>query len=487
MNREDMATYNYDILWGHDHPDVKGFSGVAVDSRSNIYACGVAPDEEHGVVVKYGPHGDVEWSDTALPKPLDIQTYRSVAENADAHIPAALPQEERYGAFLDVVVDDTDDIIVAGSYCRTEPLRIYIMVQKYRPDGTVIWSQEYVRRALNHAMGVTVDGDNDIYLVGQGGIGVTLLHPTKITLKALAMKIAGSNGAILWARTRKKGQYMWYHDAAVDDDGTVVVSGYYRDGSDVRPVVSTFRGRRGFWTRYLVPPGRNKKAAGIARHPEKSFHVVGNTEATEIGNITPYLMRFSSDLRMQWETRDDVNAFLYGTDVLPDGTIIATGMNLSEDQYYAALYDGASGKKIQDLLLGPVNASGINFNDYMKGVAVDPAGDVVLAGAWGPGKVMKIRVLPATDEDVCSLQVRAQPPNGGTVTPPGGSYPAGHRVKLRAHPGQGYAFSHWSGDATGSMRSIQITMNKDVSVTAHFIEEKPSWLHQLLRWLLGRR
>lgn len=486
MNREDPDRYDYEIVWQHDHTGVKGFSGVAVDSHGGIYACGVAPDEEHGVVVKYDPDGTVVWTDTALPKPLDMGTYRSIAGQSGANIAAVLPQEERYGAFLDIVVDDEDNVVVAGSFCRTDPLRIYIMVQKYRPDGAVIWSQEYMRRALNHAMGVAVHG-GDIYLVGQGGIGATLLQPTKITLKALAMKIDGSNGVVQWTRTRTKGRYIWFHDAAVDDDAVLVVSGYYLDGDEVRPVISTFRGRRGFWTRYLVPPDGPKRTAGIARHPDGSFQVVGNTEAAQVANITPYLMRFSSDLSIQWETEDDMNAFLYGTDVLPDGVVIAAGMHLSRSEYYAALYDAASGHKIQDLFLGPVNATGVNFNDYLKGVAVDVQGNVVLAGAWNPGKIMKIRLSPAAGEDTYSLQIRAQPPEGGRVAPADGSYTAGSTVTLRAHPSQGYSFSHWSGDATGSTKTLQITMGADALVTAHFIEEKPSWLHRLLKWLLGRR
>lgn len=480
--------YDVDVVWQRDHSEVKGYSSLAVDSHGNVYACGIAPDEEHGVVVKYGPDGDVKWTDTALPKPLDVQTYRSVAENTDSPVPAAaLPQEDRYGAFLDIAVDADDDVIVAGSYCQTDPLRIYILVQKYSPDGSVLWSKEYMRRALNHAMGVTVDADGDIYLVGQGGIGATLLQPNKITLKALAMKLDGSNGTVIWVRTRKKGRYMWYHDAAIAPDGTLMVSGYYLDGDGVHPVVSTFRGRRGFWTSYLVPPNGNKRTAGIARHADGSFHVAGNTEAAQTSDISPYLMRFSSDLRIRWQMEDDANAFLYGTDVLPDGTIIATGMHLSKAEYYAALYGPSSGQKIQDIFLGPVHASGVNFNDYLKGVAVGPRGDVVLAGAWNPGKIIKIRLTPAVSEDSHLLQVHIRPPQGGTVTPDGGSYPAGDTVSLQARPAQGYTFSRWSGDVAGSAATTRVTMDSDISVTAYFTERETSWLARLLQWLLGRR
>jgi hypothetical protein len=280
---------------------------------------------------------------------------------------------------------------------------------------------------------------------------------------------------------------MWYHDAAIDSDGTLVVSGYYLDGGNIRPVISAFRGRLGLWTRYLVPPGRDKKAAGIARHPDGSFHVVGSTEAAHMADISPYLMQFSSNLDIIWEHDGDTNAFLYGTAVLPDDVIIATGMHAQTSEYYAALFDAASGEKIHDLFLGPINASVVNFNDYLKGVAVDRDGNVVVAGAWNPAKIIKVHLTSATDEEVYTLQVRIKPQDGGTVSPSGGSFPAGHEVTLQAQPGRDHQFSHWSGDLSGSTGTIQIIMNRDVSVTAHFAEEEPSWLHWLLQWLLGRR
>ncbi len=476
--------YQQDILWQRDHAGVKGFSNVAVDSQRAIYACGIAPDEEHGVVAKYSPDGNLEWTDTALPRPLDLQTYRRVTPSAGGE--AALPGGERYGAFMDIAVDPDDNVVVAGSFCRTDPLRIYIAVQKYRSDGTVIWSREYMRRALNHAMGIAVDGDGDIYLVGQGGIGSSLLQPDGMTLKALTMKLSGADDRVLWTRTRKKGRYLWFHDAVLARDGTLVVSGYFLE-SDIRPVIATFSGRLGVWTRYLVPSSRNVTAAGIARRADGSFHVVGSTDASRVEDIAPYLLRVSSDMSIEWERRDDTNGFLYGTEVLPDGTIIASGMHVSKNEYYAALYDAASGEKIRDCFLGPVNTSGVNFNDYLKGVAVDAAGDVVLAGAWNPGRVIKVRFTPVVGKGSYTLHVQVQPRDGGRVAPEGGSYPAGYEMMLHAHPARGYTFSRWSGDISGSAATTRVTVDEDISITAHFTEREPSWLDRLLRWLLGGR
>lgn len=65
--------------------------------------------------------------------------------------------------------------------------------------------------------------------------------------------------------------------------------------------------------------------------------------------------------------------------------------------------------------------------------------------------------------------------SNGTVkkTPDSESYASDSKVTLVAEPSAGYVFKGWSGDASGSNASIEITMDKDKSVTAEF-EKIPS-------------
>jgi hypothetical protein len=58
----------------------------------------------------------------------------------------------------------------------------------------------------------------------------------------------------------------------------------------------------------------------------------------------------------------------------------------------------------------------------------------------------------------------------GSVTPNGGTYNEGEVVTLTATPAEGSEFSAWSGDATGSNATINITMDADKNVTATFSE-----------------
>lgn len=67
-----------------------------------------------------------------------------------------------------------------------------------------------------------------------------------------------------------------------------------------------------------------------------------------------------------------------------------------------------------------------------------------------------------------SLSTSVNPSGAGTVSPAGGTYDAGTEVTLTATLAQGYVFDRWSGDATGTSSSINLTMDSSKSVVAHF-------------------
>ena len=52
-----------------------------------------------------------------------------------------------------------------------------------------------------------------------------------------------------------------------------------------------------------------------------------------------------------------------------------------------------------------------------------------------------------------------------------GDYETNERVTLKAVPAEGYAFTHWSGDAVGVEPEVTIVMDMAKTVTAHFIPE----------------
>ena len=68
-----------------------------------------------------------------------------------------------------------------------------------------------------------------------------------------------------------------------------------------------------------------------------------------------------------------------------------------------------------------------------------------------------------------NLTVAANPPDGGTVLPAGKtSHRPGAAVTVVASPADGYQFSEWTGDCTGSSACV-VTMDAAKSVTAEFV------------------
>ena len=67
------------------------------------------------------------------------------------------------------------------------------------------------------------------------------------------------------------------------------------------------------------------------------------------------------------------------------------------------------------------------------------------------------------------LTVATNPPDGGTVLPTGTtSYKPGTGVAVVASAAEGYQFSEWTGDCTGSNACV-VNMDVDKSVTANFV------------------
>jgi len=75
-----------------------------------------------------------------------------------------------------------------------------------------------------------------------------------------------------------------------------------------------------------------------------------------------------------------------------------------------------------------------------------------------------------------TLTLSTNPPNAGTIevmpapNGPGGTYLEGAVVTLTATPALNFAFTNWTGDASGTSNSITLTIDADKTVTANFFE-----------------
>ncbi|RLF58403.1 MAG: hypothetical protein DRN25_05250, partial [Thermoplasmata archaeon] len=123
---------------------------------------------------------------------------------------------------------------------------------------------------------------------------------------------------------------------------------------------------------------------------------------------------------------------------------------------------------------GEVNAGDII---YVRGANL--YGDVTVNITWKPSNLL-LASFDLYIEEISTyytLTLGIDPDGAGYlyVDPPGDyfeddeiDYEEGTTVTITAHAYDGYIFDHWSGDASGSSSTIQITMDEDKEITAHF-------------------
>ena len=115
-----------------------------------------------------------------------------------------------------------------------------------------------------------------------------------------------------------------------------------------------------------------------------------------------------------------------------------------------------------------------------------PDGDTIIDGEYRFGatseaiethyvRIVAMDVDSATDTLVIELTVERIPDVGFFLRSlrlsAGTSFPAGTEVTLTATAKAGYRFGDWSGDASGSGKSVTITMTKNMAVTANFVRQ----------------
>ncbi len=116
----------------------------------------------------------------------------------------------------------------------------------------------------------------------------------------------------------------------------------------------------------------------------------------------------------------------------------------------------------------------INVTGPIARIRIDPVGG---GNSSVPGSYCRLKSFELVEADATyTLSLAGNPADGGTVAvngtshtlPWSGEVGAGSSVSLTAVEADGYAFSNWSGDASGSANPLVLTMDGDKSITANF-------------------
>ena len=163
-------------------------------------------------------------------------------------------------------------------------------------------------------------------------------------------------------------------------------------------------------------------------------------------------------------------------------TFTTSSTDQDGDQIYYKFDWDANGAGDQTGWLGPYDSG----ETISKSHTWDATGTYVVkvrakdtndaTSSWSSGKTITI----GNNIEEFTLTINTQGQGMVNKNPDKNKYNDGETVTLTANPMPGWSFDHWSGDATGSINPRIITMNRDKTITAHFVEQQSDDL----RWVV---
>ncbi len=113
-----------------------------------------------------------------------------------------------------------------------------------------------------------------------------------------------------------------------------------------------------------------------------------------------------------------------------------------------------------------IPASGYQF-DYWEGDASGTSNTFSIVMDQNKNVIGHFKAIPVHAEQL-SLKTFVDPPGAGVITPESNIYKYGTAVAVNAQPLPGFRFNFWDGDIVSNSSSINVTMESNKTITAHF-------------------
>jgi uncharacterized delta-60 repeat protein len=331
-----------------------GGSDVATDSLGNAYATGYTLDPLSGAIAflaKYDTSGNQQWN----------VTWGAGSDNAQG-----------------VVVDSSGHIYIAGyTYSFGTAGSADAFLAKYDSSGTQLWNGTWGGASEDYGWGVAADSSGNVYIAGltqSFGLG---------DWDAFLVKY-DSAGNYQWNRTWGGASDDQGFDVAADSSGNAYVVGrtqsFGAGGEDAFIVKYDSSGTQLWnrtWGEVDVDDGN-----GVALDPSGNVYLAGSTQSFGIGAYDAFLAKYDSSgnslQNITWgRAGPSFGAAAWDVTFDPAGNIYISGF---------ATNFGAVG---DDALLVEFDSSGTPLwnrtwggteGEYGYGVALDPSGNIYLAG-----------------------------------------------------------------------------------------------------------
>ena len=357
-----------DILWEAAYSSRPGLDR----DQANSVACGPGgvaavagfASEPAGnfdyLTLLYSPKGDMIW----------VKTY----------------DHSWYDAGKAVAFDASGNVIAAGSSNNlNNPRNTYssayytdYRIIKYSKDGVLLMETSASGRLnKNEPSGMAVDKYGNIFVTGFA-MNASGTYPLYYTVRFK------KNGDIAWENFEDTGAESQASALALDPDGNVLVTGWYKEFDSGQFGIRTFLydpedGKTG-WRTDFKPQLDSVKAYGVASDYEGNFIITGETSAENGVTLT---LKYSPDQRVLWASKFTGSEYKNkGNAVAVDaqGRIYVVGRTMKRGPGRGLAPAGLrQGRKT--IILPHVS---LRRRELRLGIALEPGGDLLIAGTIQP-------------------------------------------------------------------------------------------------------
>jgi len=347
-----QTTYNGDGDFS-DH-----FTCMVEGENGNIYAAGYThktDDNADFLVAKFNPQGQAVWThswrgsgqgpDIAYGIVFNNNTIFATGEVSNSGVgfdffTLALsisgdsiwgahyndPTYNQYDQAIAICVDNQGNVIVAGESDR-DPSSVInddILVIKYSPTGTLLWTQRYnhTGNATDRAVAVACDGQNNVIVAGRANNGGD---------DDYAVLQYNAAGSLNWSRFFDNGDIDRAADMGIDSNNDIYVTGRSNNGNDddFRTIKYSSTGTQLFNVAYDFV--EDDRADFMDVNLDGSFVVGGRSDgsAAAITNYNFRVVKYASTGAQQWTATFDGTAanddILQDIDLSSSGEVLVTG------------------------------------------------------------------------------------------------------------------------------------------------------------------
>lgn len=291
---------------------------------------GAAHESDQGAGVAVGADGSVLFTGSTWVEgqghDLLLRKYSAAGDFLWARTYGGAPNEDDGGLGVAIAPDGS---VYATGHTSAQGGHPVLLLQKYSAGGDHLWTRTWngATNGADRGESVAVGRDGSVYVTG---VTDEWVMEDLSGGNALLLQRYSPAGTLLWTRTMKRGDWNEGHGAAVDDSGTVYVTGSYEGRAAPNPVLFlrkyTASGRV-LWTR-ATTGSTSGIGNGVAIDPGGDVHVTGATYVEGEGSNL-LLRQYSSTGRLLWS--GSFNGTSNGSDVgegiavARDGSVYVTG------------------------------------------------------------------------------------------------------------------------------------------------------------------